>query len=190
MASINASTTGVGGIITTADNTGILQLQSAGVTAMTIDASQNITFTNTPSASAMTLLATINTTSGTSVNSGTVNLTSYKQVMIVFNAVSTNGTTGNFTMTDPNATVFNLINNPGTAVNGITGSITIDLASGVIFGTMRSSTTTTLPDVPGAGGSVAVIGGKTTFSTASTIFTFGSSAGAFDAGSILVYGVR
>lgn len=35
--SINASTSGAGGLITTADNTGILQLQSGGTTIATID---------------------------------------------------------------------------------------------------------------------------------------------------------
>lgn len=41
--SINASTSGAGGIITTADNTGILNLQTASTTAVTVDASQNVT---------------------------------------------------------------------------------------------------------------------------------------------------
>jgi hypothetical protein len=36
MASINASTSGAGGVITTADNTGILQLKSGGTTIATI----------------------------------------------------------------------------------------------------------------------------------------------------------
>lgn len=35
--SINASTSGAGGLITTADNTGILQLQSAGTTVATVN---------------------------------------------------------------------------------------------------------------------------------------------------------
>jgi len=39
---INASTSGAGGVITTADNTGILALQTAGTTAVTVDASQNV----------------------------------------------------------------------------------------------------------------------------------------------------
>ena len=38
MASIDASTSGAGGVITTADNTGILQLKSAGTTVSTINA--------------------------------------------------------------------------------------------------------------------------------------------------------
>ena len=40
--SINASTSGAGGIITTADNTGILNIQTAGTTAVTVDASQKV----------------------------------------------------------------------------------------------------------------------------------------------------
>ena len=40
--SINASTSGAGGVITTADNTGILNLQTAGTTAVTVNASQNV----------------------------------------------------------------------------------------------------------------------------------------------------
>ena len=42
MASINASTSGAGGVITTADNTGILNIQTAGTNAVTVDASQNV----------------------------------------------------------------------------------------------------------------------------------------------------
>ena len=40
--SINASTSGAGGVITTADNTGILNLQTAGTNAITVDTSQNV----------------------------------------------------------------------------------------------------------------------------------------------------
>lgn len=40
---INASTASGGGLVTSADASGILQLQTAGVTALTIDGSQNVT---------------------------------------------------------------------------------------------------------------------------------------------------
>lgn len=40
--SIDASTSGAGGVITTADNTGVLQLKTASTTAVTINASQNV----------------------------------------------------------------------------------------------------------------------------------------------------
>jgi hypothetical protein len=47
--SINASTSGAGGVITTADNTGILNIQTASTTAVTVDASQNVGIgTSTP----------------------------------------------------------------------------------------------------------------------------------------------
>jgi hypothetical protein len=46
--SINASTSGAGGVITTADNTGILNLQTASTTAVTIDTSQNVGIGGTP----------------------------------------------------------------------------------------------------------------------------------------------
>ena len=41
---INASNSGSGGLVQTADASGVLALQTAGVTAVTIDASQNATF--------------------------------------------------------------------------------------------------------------------------------------------------
>jgi len=39
---LNASTSGAGGVITTADSSGVLQLQTAGTNAVTVDASQNV----------------------------------------------------------------------------------------------------------------------------------------------------
>lgn len=43
---INAQTTPFAAVITTADNTGNLALQTANVTALSIDSSQNVTFAN------------------------------------------------------------------------------------------------------------------------------------------------
>jgi hypothetical protein len=41
---LNASTAGAGGFIATSDNSGVLALQTAGTTAVTIDTSQNLSF--------------------------------------------------------------------------------------------------------------------------------------------------
>lgn len=46
---INASTTGVGGVITTADNSGVLALQGAGTTGITINANGSIGLGTSPS---------------------------------------------------------------------------------------------------------------------------------------------
>jgi len=45
---INASNSGSGGLIQTADASGVLALQTAGVTAVTISAAQVVTFANPP----------------------------------------------------------------------------------------------------------------------------------------------
>ena len=50
---INASTTGLGGIITTGDNSGSLALQTGGTTALTIDSSQNVGIGTTTPAGAL-----------------------------------------------------------------------------------------------------------------------------------------
>ena len=66
--SINASTSGAGGVITTADNTGILNIQTASTTAVTVDASQNVgigvTTILTPNGRVNTLQVGSNASSG------------------------------------------------------------------------------------------------------------------------------
>jgi hypothetical protein len=133
----------------------------------------------------MTLLGTI--TVATSPVLSSLTLTSYKQLYIVLNGVSGTGTTGNLTLLDPNSTSFNLCSMPGTASNGLAGIVLIDLATGVINSNINDSASTTLPTYKTSG----VVGaGKTTFSTSTTSLTFGVSTGSFDAGTILVYGVK
>ena len=67
--SINASTSGAGGIITTADNTGILNIQTAGTTAVTVDASQNVGIgTTSPTSSNTNLKLTIKSTTNVNVD--------------------------------------------------------------------------------------------------------------------------
>ena len=47
---INASNSGAGGLISAGDASGVLALQTAGTTAITVDASQNVGISSTPSA--------------------------------------------------------------------------------------------------------------------------------------------
>jgi len=63
MASINASTSGAGGVITTADATGNLNLQSAGTTVAALT-STGMAVTGTLSASGQATIPTINLTGG------------------------------------------------------------------------------------------------------------------------------
>ena len=86
---INASTASGGGVITTADASGILQLQTAGVTGLTIDASQNVTFAK----SILTSATAQASTSGTSIDF--TGIPSWvKRITVMFSGVSTSGTSG------------------------------------------------------------------------------------------------
>ena len=62
MASINASTSGAGGVITTADNTGTLQLQSGGTTIATISSTGITTQVGAPAFSAYSTANQVTTT--------------------------------------------------------------------------------------------------------------------------------
>lgn len=187
MASINASTTGVGGIITTADNTGILQLQSAGVTAMTIDASQNITFTNTPSASAMTLLGTITPTAVNSINLGSLTLTPYQTLFIVLNNLAVSAGAGNraIYISSTNRQSGGGLGFDVATFPTITGTGWLELNTGAIGGGFGTNTVQS-NNVTG------VLGGLTNVSTSTTTISFrceGTSTFAAQ-GSIRIYGVR
>jgi hypothetical protein len=84
---INASTASGGGVITTADASGILQLQTSGTTALTIDASQNVTFAK----SILTSATAQASTSGTSIDF--TGIPSWvKRITVMLNGVSVSGT--------------------------------------------------------------------------------------------------
>ena len=61
-ATINASTASGGGIITSADASGVLELQTAGVTALSISATQVVSFTNPVTLTSATLTSATLTT--------------------------------------------------------------------------------------------------------------------------------
>lgn len=93
---INASTS-TPGLVQSADSSGILQLQSNGVTGLTVDTSSNITVNTvlqTPNGRVEPLvLATAQTASGTAVDF--TGIPSWaKRIIVMLNGVSTNGTSG------------------------------------------------------------------------------------------------
>lgn len=97
MASIISAGNATNGLAISSDNTGILQLKTgtgAGTTAVTLDASQNATFAGTVTSSTGTLYPLVSGTavsaSGTSVDFTGIPSTA-KRITVMFNGVSTNG---------------------------------------------------------------------------------------------------
>jgi hypothetical protein len=94
--SINASTSGAGGVITTADNTGILNIQTAGTTAITVSASQNTTFAGTVTLPTGTVYPIVSGTAVASTSGTSIDFTGIpswvKRITVMFNGVSTSGT--------------------------------------------------------------------------------------------------
>jgi len=70
MASINASTSGAGGVITTADNTGTLQLQSGGSTVVALTSS-GVAITGTLTQSGNSVLTSASTLTTAQVQTAT-----------------------------------------------------------------------------------------------------------------------
>jgi hypothetical protein len=128
------------------------------------------------SSGGMTLLGTLATTSGTSVTLSGLDLTGYKQLSIVCNAVSgSNGTTDYVRINGKNIFLIGFNNDSFVGHGGAT----IDLSSGV-FWSVSKYTDATYGNA---------FGNASGLTTASTSITFTVSAGTFDAGSIIVYGV-
>lgn len=127
------------------------------------------------------LLGTIPTTSGSSVTLSGLNLTGYKQLQFFLHGVSGSLALATFLR-------LNSVNASNININGATdnasGSGVIDLSSG-IFSFSTSVVYSGQPEGLGGRGS----GGQSGLTTASTSITFTISAGTFDAGSIIVYGV-
>jgi len=85
--SINASTTA--GVVTTADTSGVLNIQTAGVTAITVDASQNVTYTTTTIASYVWTSWNPTNVTGTVTNAPSTGTTDDSNYVTMVNASGT-----------------------------------------------------------------------------------------------------
>ena len=126
--SLNASNSGAGGLISTADASGVLQLQTASTTAVTIDTSQNVGIGTTSPATKLAV-------------SGETKLISATQSILSFgNSVSTtyakleyDDTTGNFNLNNPRPYPIRFLTND-------TERMRIDSSGGVWIATGQYST--------------------------------------------------
>lgn len=89
---LNASTAGAGGFIATSDNSGILALQTAGTTALSIDASQNVTTTNKFAKASMPLGSVLQVVSNTLSASSSTSSTSFVASTLITTITPTSAT--------------------------------------------------------------------------------------------------
>ena len=183
---INGSATALGGSInvgTVTSVTGTAPVVSSGgntpaisMAAATSSVNGYLTSTDwtTFNSKGMTLLGTIATTSGSTVTLSSLTLTGYVSLYIVYNGVSLSGS-GNIRYNSAQAT--------GSTASGagtIFGQAFINLTTGTYLGYGDYQN----------GSSVGQSIILSSLSTSSTSISFTTSAGTFDAGSILVYGVK
>jgi hypothetical protein len=132
----------------------------------------------------MTLLGTLTTTSGTSVTLSGLTLTSYKQLLAVFKLVGSNVTSGIILSSGIGLTI---TDNGGTSA-GICGTMLYDLTNGILVTNASASINAASTNQAVIGSAYAAVT-NSSITTASTSITF-SSAGTFNKGSILIYGVK
>jgi len=86
---INATSTGNGGLVSTGDDSGILNIQTNETTAITVDASQKVSFTNPIQGGSITSGTAVASTSGTSIDFTSIP-SWVKRITVMFNGVSLN----------------------------------------------------------------------------------------------------
>jgi hypothetical protein len=134
----------------------------------------------TNSTTGMTLLGTLTTTSGSSQSLTGLNLTSYKQLNIVMQNVSSTNTFGILIGGQ-------LVTGNGIASgNSVWGIVTVDLTTAVFTSCYQDSTS----DRSAFSSSADNYAGFNSLTTASTSIAISLSTGTFDDGSVLIYGVK
>lgn len=168
-------------------------------TIPTSAAVKSYTDTALAGAASVTLLATLATTSGTTVTSSGLNLTSYRFLRIVINGVGT--TTASFGLNlSLNSCFFfgDGTSNAGPTLSNTRGFVEVDLATGVGFSHVAFVSAAAPSSVSITGSQSAPISRdtrtlRTTVTTATTSISIAIPAGGgsvFNAGSISIYGVR
>ncbi len=204
--SINSISTGTGGLQSIADGTsGNLLIQKDAGTIATFSATGVVvsgvvaatTLTGDGSAltgissGGLTLLATANTTSGTSVSSGTLDLSGYKQVWTDMYSVGP-AVNGGFLQFQPNGgTATYYVDSTVSTTQGFYAIVTHDLTSG--------NWTTNITTAQGGRNDTARVGNgaasnqgvNTGLTTSTTSITWSWTNGvAFNAGIIRIYGLK
>lgn len=181
-------------IVLTGNTSGAITIAApaaAGTNTITLPASTGTMALTSDIGGALTLLATANTTSGTSVSSGTLDLSSYKQVWTDMYSVGP-AVNGGFLQFQPNGgTTTYYVDSSVSTTQAFYGTVIHDLTSGNWFAnptTTQGGRNDTARVGNGAGSNQGVNTGLTT-STTSITWSW-SNGVAFNAGTIRIYGFK
>lgn len=136
------------------------------------------------SADSMTLLGSIATTSGSSGSVTGLTLTDYQKIILVWSGVSATTYSGVTLYFSDGTSNYTIETFASSSSNVITGETHITLSTGFFWSLTSVQGPTTY-----AAYSLSPTGGRCRLSTSSTSITIGTS-GTFDAGSVMVYGVK
>ena len=206
--SINSISTGSGGLQSIADGTSgnlliqkdagtIATFSSTGVVVSGVVAATTLTGDGSAltgiSSGGLTLLSTLNTTSGTTVTTGTLDLSTYKELHFsLFNLGLTNNAGGNLKFTPNGGTIVAF--SPDLSSNRSMYAICrFDLASGVGFYSCNTPSASSPfdPVVTEAFGGPAGVFVNTTLTTSTTSIGFTSTSGGdWLRGQIKIYGLK
>lgn len=139
----------------------------------------------------MTLLSTVATTSGTSVATGTLNLTGYKQLVIDIYSVSPAAQGGYLQFTPNGGSTTYYIDSNVAAARATYAIYTHDLSSGNFSGNIQPNMPELNSSARVGNGANANQGTNTGLSTSTTSIAWSYSNGvAFDLGTIRIYGLK
>ncbi len=172
------------------DTSGVITLAApavAGTNTVTLPAS-----TGTLAFGGWTLLSTLNTTSGTSVATGTLDLTDYKSLLIDVYSVGNTGSGGKLQLTANGGAAHLMYTTAvGTSSQAMYGTTWFQLASGIltsVFRVAQARNATAIVTSTGPGDNSGVYKSLSTSSTSITFNWDGSEV--FDVGQILIYGLK
>jgi len=162
---LNASTTT--GLVQSADTSGIIELQSNGTTKATVSSSGLAIGQYNPSASLVTSGTAVASTSGTSIDFTSIP-TWVKRVTVMFNGVSTNGTSDTIIQIGSGSVETSGYVGSACSVNGVQTGFSTNMSAGFLLAYDQSAATVR------SGAAVLTLVG-------SNIWTFTSMIGRTDA---------
>ena len=184
-------------IVLTGNTSGAITIAApaaAGTNTITLPASTGTMAltSDIPAGGGLTLLSTLTTTSGTEVTTGTLDLSTYKTVIVFLNSVgNSHGSATPQLQWKNNGGTYSALTNNIATIDAAYGFLHLDLATGVHHITRSEAQVPAQTVATNRLGGAAVMGINNGFTTSTTAILFTWSGGeTFNAGTIKIYGLK